>query len=138
MCELHTDVCLAAGRVELAKPHLLDRWYLRHPLGHGGISRLRTAALRPLGSRGAARTRYGSNRVLCRPGSDGTCAPPSRPKTPGSIHTGGKNERCERNGAKLRPCGRHREVRAEPGVRIAAPAGLPVDGAEVVPPSDRC
>ena len=35
---------------------------------------------------------------------------------------------------KLRPCGRLREIRTEPGVRIATPAAPRADGAEVVPP----
>ena len=55
------------------------------------------------------------------PDRGGFGAPPSRPKPPGSIHTGCTNERRERNDAKLRPCGRLREVRTEPGMRIAAP-----------------
>ena len=38
---------------------------------------------------------------------------PVFPEALGSTHAGGTNERCERNDAKQRPCGRLREARTE-------------------------
>ena len=90
-------------------------------------------------SRGAARTRYGSNGALCRPDCDGRlCA--AEPPEDARLDRHRRHDRALRaQRHKRRPCGRLREVRTEPGVARSRAAA---DDAEVVPPlpnrADRC
>ena len=62
-----------------------------------------------------ARLGPGTARTACSVGRT-AAGSACRLKTPGSVDTGGPNERCGRNDAKRRPCGRLREVRPEPGL----------------------
>ena len=78
----------------------------------------------------------------CWPDCGGICAPPSRPKTPGSIDTSGTNERCERNGASsAHAVGFARSEPNRCAWRPGRPAAPAADGAEAVPlanSADRC
>ena len=65
-----------------------------------------------------ARFGPGTARTACSVGRT-AAGSACRLKTPGSVDTGGPNERCGRNDAKRRPCGRLREVRPEPGLALS-------------------